>query len=171
MDALVTLLIWSWFSAAIAITDTDQNMTDFLWKGCDAICPYCKNTEFNAFWTECIFLVTNAIFFIFSFRLAERELYKIAIQFYLLGLVSLWFHFNQCITGGNTDDTKKSCFIDFATIIVTLVTILYYFGPNIKMIILGLLCYPVFMHAGKYYIWTHSLWHILGALSLYTATV
>ena len=89
----------------------------------------------------------------------------------LVGFVSTVFHSNQVTHGHDDHRTEYFHFMDIATAIAAFIFAVFIRGidniPPLTYVLLGL-SVPFYFYNGKYYWLTHSIWHLISALVLFT---
>jgi hypothetical protein len=89
----------------------------------------------------------------------------------LVGFVSAVFHSSQVTHGHDDHRTGYLHYMDIATAVAAFLFSIFIRGieniPSISYILLAL-SIPFYFYNGKYYWLTHSIWHLISALVLFT---
>ena len=113
------------------------------------------------------FLLTNFIFFWHAIILCSYGHIAYGLAFLLMGFVSLHYHYIQYWYGGESDDAVLAGLIDSIYVLFTILFGIYKYGVNKHFFFFGLPSLVFWWFSNHDYYISHSLWHVLGSLSLF----
>ena len=117
-----------------------------------------------------LLVYTNIPFFIASFYLffnfPNGQYIFEGLLLLWMGLISTAFHGSQCYKGHKHEWTSHLCRIDIISCLVVGIYLFIVFSWSLLILIISICILWLPGYVGKYYVFVHSIWHVLAAFYL-----
>ena len=120
-----------------------------------------------------LLVISNLPFFIVSiylyFNNDNNDNNKYLVESILMswiGIVSSTFHGMQCTKGHENNMTKNLCRVDKISCFGIIIYIIIMHSISMLYLLIGIMISPMLCIYSKYYLYGHSLWHVLACIYL-----